>query len=115
MEVNWKDPLQGANLIQEYFLEISENNGSFSVNKSVNRDNQYLIDAHFVPGHLFYAKITSIVYLNDVEKTIYIKSEVLHLVVGMYFLFRFLALNMILIIVPKSSRVSSIKIKYIYY
>lgn len=81
MAVNWKDPLQGANLIQEYFLEISENNGSFSVNKSVNRDNQYLTDAHFVPGHLFYAKITSIVYLNDVEKTIYIKSEVLHLVV----------------------------------
>uniref|UniRef100_A0A8W8MTE0 Uncharacterized protein n=2 Tax=Magallana gigas TaxID=29159 RepID=A0A8W8MTE0_MAGGI len=81
IEVRWRDPSQDKNLIRRYILEISETNGFFSVNKSVDRQNEYHINSTFVPGHLFTVTITSVVFLNDVGKTVYIKSNVLHLVV----------------------------------
>lgn len=86
MEVNWRDPSQDAHLVQRYILEISEYNGYFTVNKSVARQNQYLVTSHFVPGHLYTVTITSVVSLNDVGKTVYIKNNELHLVVGMFLL-----------------------------
>lgn len=82
MKVNWRDPSQDENLVRRYILEISETNGFFSVNKSVDRQNEYHVNSTFVPGHLFTVTITSVVFLNDVGKTVYIKSNVLHLVVG---------------------------------
>lgn len=87
MEVNWRDPLQHVNLVQRYILEISETNGNFAVNKSVDRQNEYQVNSGFVPGHLFTVTITSVVFLNDVGKTVYIKSNRLHLVVGKFILF----------------------------
>lgn len=87
MEVNWTDPSQHDNLVQRYIIEISEANGYFTVNKSVDRQNQYLVNSNFIPGHLFTVTITSVVFLNDVGKTVYIKSNVLYLVVGTFLLF----------------------------
>lgn len=86
MEVNWIDP-QHDNLVQRYILEIFETNGKFAVNKTVARQNKYLVNSTFVPGHLFTVKITSVVFLNDVGKTVYIKSNLLHLVVGKFLFF----------------------------
>lgn len=87
MEINWRDPSQHDNLVQRYVLEISETNGNFAVNKSVDRQNEYQVNSGFVPGHLFTVTITSVVFLNDVGKTVYIKSNLLHLVVGKFILF----------------------------
>lgn len=87
MEINWRDPSQHDNLVQRYVLEISETNGNFAVNKSVDRQNEYQVNSGFVPGHLFTVTITSVVFLNDVGKTVYIKSSLLHLVVGKFLLF----------------------------
>lgn len=84
MEVHWKDPSLHANLVLQYILEISETDGYFTVNKSVARQKQYYVNSTFVPGHLFTVTITSVVFLNDVGKTVYIKSNVLHLVVGKF-------------------------------
>ena len=39
----------------------------------------------FVPGHLFIVTITSVVYLNDIGETAYIRSENFNLVVGMLY------------------------------
>lgn len=95
MEVNWRDPSQDAHLVRQYILEISEHNGYFTVNKSVDRQNQYRVNSTFVPGHLFTVSITSVVFLNDVGKTIYIKSNQLHLVVGTSLFYCFLDLLII--------------------
>lgn len=87
MEVNWRDPSEHDNLVQRYILEISETNGFFSVNKSVARQNEYHVNSVFIPGHSFTVTITSVVFLNDVGKTVYIKSNLLHFVVGKFLLF----------------------------
>lgn len=96
MEVNWIDP-QHDNLVQRYILEISETNGKFAVNKTVARQNKYLVNSTFVPGHLFTVTITSVVFLNDVGKTVYIKSNVLHLVVGKFLFYLLLIICFIVL------------------
>ena len=48
----------------------------------VERDNHYESNGTFIPGHLFVATITSVVYLEDIGETAYIRSENLNLVVG---------------------------------
>ena len=82
LEIFWNDPSPHADLIQRYQLEISEYRGTFSVNESVERDNHYESSGTFIPGHLFVATITSVVYLNDIGETAYIRSENFNLVVG---------------------------------
>ncbi|XP_078333705.1 uncharacterized protein LOC111101935 [Crassostrea virginica] len=81
LEIFWNDPSAHDNLIQRYQLEISEYRGNFSVNESVGRANHHVSSGPFVPGHMFVVTITSVVHLNDIGETAYIRSGHFNLVV----------------------------------
>lgn len=82
----WNHPYQDADFVQSYNVSLRAYDSSYNFQTSVEMQTNYTFESSFLPGYLYFFEITSVVFLNDSEETIFVKTDTFNLVVGKKFL-----------------------------
>lgn len=78
----WNHPNQDVDLVQSYNVSLREKDSADIFHISVELQTNYTFESSFLPGSLYYFEITSVVYLKDSAETIFVKTNIINLVVG---------------------------------
>lgn len=78
----WNHPYQNADLVQSYNVSLRAYDSSYIFQTSVELQTNYTFESSFLPGFRYYFEIISVVYLSESAETIFVKTDVINLVVG---------------------------------
>lgn len=78
----WNHPHQDADLVQSYNVSLRAFDSSYNFQTSVELQTNFTFESSFPPSYLYYFEITSVVFLSESAKTILVKTDTVHLVVG---------------------------------
>ncbi|XP_052712064.1 uncharacterized protein LOC128186279 isoform X4 [Crassostrea angulata] len=79
----WNHPYQNADLVQSYNVSLRAYDSSYNFKTSVEMQTNYTFESSFLPGYLYFFEITSVVFFNDSEATIFVKTDTVNLVVDL--------------------------------
>ncbi|XP_065942257.1 uncharacterized protein [Magallana gigas] len=79
----WNHPYQNADLVQSYNVSLRAYDSSYNFQTSVEMQTNYTFESSFLPGYLYFFEITSVVFFNDSEATIFVKTDTVNLVVDL--------------------------------
>lgn len=86
----WNHPYQNADLVQSYNLSLRSFDSSYNFQTSVELQTNYTFKSSFLPGYLYYFEIISVVFLSESAETIFVKTDVINLVVGKNYSYLFI-------------------------
>lgn len=109
----WNPPYQNADLVQSYNVSLRIFDSSYIFQTSVELQTNYTFESSFLPGHLYYFEITSVVYLSESAETIFVKTDVINLVVGKNYSYVLVYAKLISYVCFNPQRIHSIVQSYV--